>query len=287
VALVRKLLTILFLITSCANANAATFSHLYVVGDSFSDTGHGVQIGQLLSTSYYNQSEASNGPIWPEQLMAALGKPYNQGDNQAVSGAATYTYQTTFRSQLVTRPGLIDQINSFQLLGANRSVFAIWIGHNDLSLSPADSLNQAADSALATVKNGVALLRKKGATRILVLGLCDWAVTPAAHRTPDQQGVMNMAVLRFNTGLQQFARQMTRKFAGRATVRYVDTYDFLDGVRGQTANPDGIGTTDPQWICCRDWSAGNNYGYWDGVHYTTFIYDQLAQKLKAIINKMK
>jgi phospholipase/lecithinase/hemolysin len=284
----------------CINtADAATFSYLYVLGDSMSDTGHGVQIGQWPvggvqigtnvtdSSDYYNQSEYSNGPIWPEQLMSMLGKAYQQGGNQAVGGAATYTYQADWDGRTITRPGVIDQINSLQLLDAKRSVFVIWFGHNDLWLSPPESLDQAADNALATIKSGVALLRRKGATRILVLGVYDMAAAPAFQWTPEQQSIMDAALLRFNTGLQLYAQRQTKQWEGKATIRYVDTYDLLNAVRASLPYPDGIGISDQQWICCRDWSAGNSYGYWDGIHPTTFEHGQLAQRLKAVIGRMK
>lgn len=211
--------------------------------------------------------------------MTLFGKTYQQGGNQAVAGSTTYTRPNY--------PGLIDQINSFQLLDAPRSIFVIWLGHNDLGISPIDTIDQAADSALAIVKQGIGLLRRKGARRILVLGLCDFGVAPLGQRTLEQQAAFTGAEQRFNSALKVYARQKTLQSAGRIVIRYVDTFDFLDGVRAGLPYPNGIGLRDPQWICCRDWSAGNQYGYWDGLHFTTYEYGQLAQKLKGIIQRMK
>jgi outer membrane lipase/esterase len=276
------MIALITLVSACSQAFGATFSHLYVAGDSMSDTGRRAMIEQLFSTNYYNQLEASNGPLWPEQLMASLGKVYQQGDNQAFGGAATYTSQTISNGLLITRPGLIDQINSFQLLDAAHSVFIIWIGHNDIARNLDD-----ADSALATIKQGVALLRQKRAKRIVVLGVSDVAAEPAGQRGPDVVSAMDAVVLRFNAALQQYVQQKNKQWEGKLQIRYVDTFSLLNSVRATLPYPDGNGWSDPMFVCCHDWSAGNAYGYWDGVHPTTYEHGQLAQRIKAVIGRMK
>ncbi len=285
----RPLLVILLWATS---AYGSSFTHLYVVGDSLSDTGYGVQIGLSPLPDYCFEQGWSNGPLWPQQLMALFGKSFSPQDNKAVAGASTYPYPINWNGLLITRPGLVDQINALPIRDASQSLFIVWIGHNDLlrnlSFNSTDSAAYEFFSqfALDNIKQGIVRLHRRGARRIIVLSLFDFSTTKLIRdNQPDDILSISYQFWWFNVRLQQVVKQESTMFRD-TKLRFADAGSFLNGTLNELPYPYGAGIEDPLWICCRDFDAGNAYGTWDDRHPTTLRYGELAQWLKGIISRM-
>ena len=68
-------------------ATAATFSQIYVFGDSLSDTGNSLKATGIPPSPPYFQGRSSNGPVWSEYLADDLGLTPQQQTNYAFGGA--------------------------------------------------------------------------------------------------------------------------------------------------------------------------------------------------------
>lgn len=125
---------------------AATFSNIYIFGDSLSDTDVGL----------------SNGDLWPVYFSPQVGVSYNSANNYAVSGATT----TNLTSQV-----------SFYQADANTAdpsaLYVIWAGGNDL-LSGGNAID-AANNVIDIINN----LSVYGAEKFLVPNLPDLGLIPA------------------------------------------------------------------------------------------------------------
>jgi len=277
-----------------ASACGASFTHLYVVGDSLSDTGYGVAIGlgPIYPDFCFNGVEWSNGPLWPEQLMALFGKSFSPQDNKAVGGASTYPYPIDVNGLEVIRPGLVDQINALPIRDASHSLFIVWIGNNDLirnwQYNSTDAASYAFFSQLAlnNIKQGIVRLHRRGARRIIVLSLFDFSTTSLIRdNSPVDIPSVSYQVWWFNVRLQQLVKQESTMFRD-TKLRFADAGSFLNGTLNELPYPYGVGISDPLWRCCRDFDAGNAYGTWDDLHPTTLRHGELAQWLKGIITRM-
>jgi len=73
-----------------------------------------------------------------------------------------------------------------------------------------------------------------------------------------------------------------------AQVRYVNVYSNWTSVLNNAGNygiiyPFSAGKDDPSFIATGDFSIGNEYGSWDGLHPTTTIHRLLAEWFKAAL----
>ena len=76
------------LMAGTASAQARPFTHLFVFGDSLSDSGNiSALTGGLIPASppYFN-GRFSNGPIWVEHLAPALGFAFDSATDFALGG---------------------------------------------------------------------------------------------------------------------------------------------------------------------------------------------------------
>ena len=105
-------------------------NHLYVFGDSLSDTGTVFRAtgGMYPPQPTYYQGRYSNGRVWVEYLGDRLSLSSTQVNNFACGGATT----SSDRNSLV--PGLLTQVKSFTQTHAkadSKALYVLWVGAND------------------------------------------------------------------------------------------------------------------------------------------------------------
>jgi phospholipase/lecithinase/hemolysin len=152
-------------------ATAATFSQLFVFGDSLSDTGNAfIATGGLVNPTQatppsppYFPGRFSNGRIWVDDLGSKLGltpavyanlipggPSPTEGINFAVGGATTGEFNAFVPSPPFPPSGLQAQINAFTSLKAaglpadSNALYTVLAGGNDFisgSIDPSGSVN--------------------------------------------------------------------------------------------------------------------------------------------------
>lgn len=142
----RVLACLLALAVSSA-AYPATFSNLYIFGDSLSDTTAGF----------------SDGVLWPIYFAPQVGVAYDAGDNYAVAGTLT--------------THLASQVSSYQADNTTAdpdALYVVWSGSNDIGGGYA-----SATDAANNVINAISTLSSFGAEKFLVPYLGDLGAVPA------------------------------------------------------------------------------------------------------------
>ena len=136
----------LLTITVSSAAYAATFTDVYIFGDSLSDTNTGL----------------SNGDLWPVYFAPQVGATYDVGNNYAVAGATT--------------GHLASQVSLYQADATTadpNALYVVWAGANDISLG--FSATDAANNLINTVNT----LSSLGASNFLVPNMPDLGLVPA------------------------------------------------------------------------------------------------------------
>lgn len=193
-----RICALLVALTASNAAIAASFSNLWIFGDSYSDVGNfHISSGGLIPSSAFGYSEGryADGPVWADHLVAGLGLPplspgfntaFLPGNNLAVGGAMT----NTLNSQLPTPgTGMRSQVDGFltfynPLLSAaenSASLFVLFGGANNgyLWTSPFD-LADLADiiaSAMDDIDGMVRDLHNAGAQTFMIPNLPGYAVS--------------------------------------------------------------------------------------------------------------
>jgi hypothetical protein len=92
---------------------AATFSQVYVFGDSLSDTGNVYRRTlRLYPRPPYFKGRFSNGLLWNEYVTQGLGVELDRNDNYAYGGTTTGE-EDAVSFPLLEFPGLQKQVRSF------------------------------------------------------------------------------------------------------------------------------------------------------------------------------
>ena len=141
----RVLVCLLALAVSSV-AYSATFSDLYIFGDSLSDTSAGL----------------SDGDLWPIYFTPQVGVSYDAGNNYAVAGATT--------------THLASQVSSYQadnITADPNALYVVWAGANDIfgGVSATDAANN--------LINTINTLSSFGAEKFLVPNMADLGAVPA------------------------------------------------------------------------------------------------------------
>ena len=181
------------ILTPCASASG--IDAIYAFGDSLTDAGNVFNaIGVPASPPYFN-GEFSNGPIWVQDVAAALGLP---ALTPSRLGGTDYAYGSgetapepfnisNVATDILGPTGQLAQYQQFLALTSStvdpNALYTIWIGSNDLvDIAATDPGNAAADVAtvVANIDTTINDLAKMGAKNFLVLTVPDLGTTPLA-----------------------------------------------------------------------------------------------------------
>jgi phospholipase/lecithinase/hemolysin len=219
----KRVLMIGVAIASCLlpqQANAASFSGLYVFGDSLVDTGNTFTLtGGALPPAPYEAGRFTNGPIWLDVLSASLdvtptpiaqvllgGVTPTEGINFAFGGATTST-RNILDPLLPTPPGPIflglqEQIGLFSTLipdGQSAdadALYVIWAGANDYLPSLTDLTFQpetTPDVPVGNISAAISTLFAQGARNFLIPNLADLGRTPFILNNPAVPGFISLS----------------------------------------------------------------------------------------------
>ena len=180
-----------------ASAQARPFTHLFVFGDSLSDSGNIFALtGGLIPASppYFN-GRFSNGPIWVEHLAPALGFAFDSATDFALGGAESGAGDPT---------DVLNQVDRF-LAGGGAvpagALTVVWAGSNDVFHNAATALPEVLiGTAVSNLTLSVALLAGAGANTFLIPNLPKLGHTPRGTAT-GRVAQLNRLAGRINSAL--------------------------------------------------------------------------------------
>lgn len=173
-------LAVLGLLCLAGHAHASGSSpheRLYVFGDSLSDIGNFTAATGLPPSPPYAEDRLSNGPIWIDHLLDALGIDPLAPEylNFAIAGATTGTHNTVNASL----GGLASQVAAWAALAeapdpAGAGLYIVFAGSNDYGHNPDPP------AVVANIRDAITTLTLTGAADFLVPNLTDIGATPRA-----------------------------------------------------------------------------------------------------------
>jgi phospholipase/lecithinase/hemolysin len=274
---------------------AATFTDLFVLGDSLSDVGNLFSLtnGFAPPTPPYAPMRLSNGPVAAEYLAQNLGITLTPstggGTDFAVAGATTgvlnYNFTVDDPLGLQNFPalqftGITAQVGAFLNTAPTydpaTTLFLVWGGPNDilLALDTGQDLATAVNQAVTNLVGIVAALAVEGgAQHVLVPNMVNLAGTPFAlmELTPAEQQALLALVQGFNAGLAVAMHSLEDAFQGSGLdITVFDTFTAFERAR---LNPGDFGFTNVDTPCISvpaDLLAGcPGYIFFDDFHPTT------------------
>lgn len=248
--------------------NTPSIQHLYVFGDSLSDTGNVFNSTNQNSppSPPYFQGRYSNGRVWVEYLTDKLGLQPNQTTNFAYGGA------TTGGSGNQGVPGVLAQVQQFTQRSpkvAPNAAYVVWAGANDYLSGTSDP-----SRAIANLTRSLKLLQKAGAQKILVANLPDLGNLPAT-RPSGYSSLLNAATQAHNTALNNALKDLNQ--SGQIVLLNANQL-----YRSAIATPAKFGFSNVTAAClnhsaCTQ-SESDTYLFWDGIHPTTATHQILGEE---------
>lgn len=270
----RQILTtgfVLFSFLLPLKATAASFSQLYVFGDSLSDTGNSFNATGIPPSPPYYQGRFSNGPIWVDYLASDLGLSAQQQTNYAFTGATTGSDNNTPGGQNL--PGLQQQIASYEATNTSadpNALYVVWAGANDYL--GGNTTNPSVP--VSNLSTAVSTLASSGAKNILVANLPDLGKIPIANGNIQTEGILSAATQGHNLGLSASLNSLSQQ-----TNTNIIQLDINSLFNSAIAQPQQYGLTNVTDACLT--SAGicnnpNEHLFWDDFHPTTGVHEIVA-----------
>jgi outer membrane lipase/esterase len=276
----------------------ASFSGLFVFGDSLSDNGNNALAGlydpaQVVTGNSYIPSSTygpvgtySNGPVWASYFAQMLGLPLAPslagGRDYAFGGATTGTPGAGpggFPYSLLTQAGMY--LGSTGNTASPSALYVVAGGGNNARAAlgaiagGADlvaTATAAATAFAADIGTIVDELQAAGAQHIVV-----WN-TPNLGLTPAVVAGGGAALGSFLAGVMNDA--LALRLTGEAGVT---TFDLFGVGSAIAANQAAFGFTNITDACGAVAGADcSRYAYWDGIHPTTAAHFQIAQAMLAV-----
>ncbi|MGB3404955.1 MAG: SGNH/GDSL hydrolase family protein [Microcoleaceae cyanobacterium] len=290
-------------------AIAASFTELYVFGDSLSDTGNTFDFtaGNIPPSPPYFPGRFSNGLIWIDYLAADLalnpityadvvlnGTLPTEGINFAFGGATTgeeNTVSLTF-PDVPDLPALQDQISiftdNFSATADAEALYIVWGGANDYLPTEAtfEPFTSATES-INNLSNAITTLADVGAKNIMVVNLPNLGDTPVALNANQQQpGTverLNALSEEHNTALAAEIDELSLSLAPDINLISYDLNQLFTAV---TTNPEQFGLTNVTTGCLLVGCTNpDEFLFWDTQHVTTaanqLIADAALETLEA------
>jgi phospholipase/lecithinase/hemolysin len=269
-------------------AESEPFSHIYVFGDSLSDTGNYYRLSGGSPPPPYAEGRFCNGPIWVEYLTASLGMDYQPADNFAVGGATTGTLNSNDGFAGRKYPGLLNQIASFEAMTSvpepERALYVVEAGANDFFIalatgtSPATLIGNGVNNTVTAIQQ----LWASGARFILVMNVPDLGVTPMARTLGEGgPGMLTQLSAAYNATLDLARAQLAQ--AGIPTMR-LDAFAVLDRM-ANTPAAYGFSNATVPYLYAAPGANPADFLFWDSVHPTTGAHEVLAKEaLEPLIN---
>lgn len=252
-------------------ATAATFSQIYVFGDSLSDTGNLYNATGIPPSPPYYQGRFSNGPVWTEYLASDLGLTPQQQTNYAFGGANTGIDNSTSPGAQI--PSLQQQINSFKATNTSadsNALYVVWAGADDYLggvTNPAVPVNN-----LSTAVNSLA---DYGAKNIMVLNLPDLGKLPGTSGNTQVSTGLSALSQAHNSGLAANLNLLSQQ--SNVNIIPVDVNSLFNQA---IASPSQFNFTNVTDACLTQTSVCSNpnqYLFWDDIHPTTAAHELVGE----------
>jgi len=286
------------LIAAPATAQAS-YSSLYVFGDSLVDSGNAfIQTGGIEAPSDdgFFLGRFSNGPNFADYLSFSLDGTLATpalagGDNYAVGGAtAAYTGSLS--------PSFVEQIVYFDVLGGGAPIpsdalVLVAFGGNDVRETI--GVGGAIDftSSVGAFGAGLDMLYARGARNFLVAGPPDIGLLPRsledAGDVPGRLAELTSRSLQISTLFQGTSAAFAD--VSGAQVNYFDLFSFDHAVRADPAAfglPATLDTADPCQIIgggLFQFSNCANSLFFDEIHPTTIAHLAIASAMSAQLDQ--
>lgn len=280
-------------------ASAATYSQLYVFGDSLSDSGNnalliGTAPGQVITgDAYYARvpfasGTYSNGPVWTQYLAQSLGLALTPslagGNNYAFGGAETgingsdvpgiagfpFSMRTQLGMYLGNSGGVADPQALYIVSGGGnniRSALEAVVAGADPTATFASTLQGYVADMLAIVGG----LQAAGAQHVLVMNTPNFGLTPLAR------------AMGITAAASQLSYAMDQALAAQLAGSGVMSFDLYGFLSQTVAAGPASGFTDLARACGAP-SNGCDPStslFYDAIHPTTIGHQQLAAAVFA------
>lgn len=125
-------------ISISAGSAHASYSQMYVFGDSISDTGLFKQLTGYPTAPFFSNGRFSNGPVAVEYVADRLGLTLTAGVNNFAVGGAYSGYGNNIVWPTLTHTGMLDQFNAYKnALGSGgadpNALYFLWGGSNNMN----------------------------------------------------------------------------------------------------------------------------------------------------------
>lgn len=270
----------------------ATFSQLYVFGDSLSDTGNvSILTGGAIPGADYYMGRFSNGPNYADDIASRLGlslAPSLAGGTDYAYGGARTSYHPSGLPL-----GVLSQVadyDSHYASGDPNALYVVFAGANNLQDALADPANANAIVGQAVTDIGTAInaLQAKGAQHFIVPDAPDMGLVPRVLELepliPGISGYASLLSAGFNTALNS----LLDSYAG-LDIRRFDTFGFMHDAVSQPGRfgfsvvdqrcytGDDLNFTGGGSVCANP----DSYLFWDGIHPTAAGHAALASAMYA------
>ncbi len=302
-------LPIVALISLPKAAHAASFSQLYVFGDSLSDVGNVLRdTGGLvpppvipaangsLSIGYAN-GRFSNGAIWVDYLAKDLGLGVDTKNDFAYGGATTGRDNGLNPLLGTNLPGLQQQITTFQSQNPvpdQKALYVLWAGANDYLNPNLTDPQGTVGSAIANLSTAITQLAGSGAKNFLIANLPDLGKLPLTRGDLARSQGLSFLSSAHNTALAQTLGVLPSTLGVN-----IIPLDVNDLVNQAIASPSRFGLTNVTEQClpatplfptapppatpCNPVTDAPNFLFWDPLHPTTRGHEILGEYAFSVL----
>lgn len=290
-------------------ASAATFSKLFVFGDSLSDPGNVFNATKALGdptkvlppSPPYFDGRFSNGPVWAEYFGNELGlsptpvtslgnQPANDGINFAFGGSTTgknNAIATDLPTGILTQVDLFTEpLEKFNQKADPDALYTVWGGGNDYLFGN----NVDPTVPIANLTSAVKSLADVGAKNIMVFNLPDLGQLPGTRIDPTISAGLSTLTALHNSALSAAVEGFQQS---GLNIIPVDVDSLVKEIK---ANPGKFGFKDATNSCLvGDFNAiasgtatlcsnPDDFAFFDAVHPSTKVHNLIAQ---AALSKVK
>jgi phospholipase/lecithinase/hemolysin len=281
--------------------------HIYVFGDSLSDTGNAwkiiedfprenikdlpTEIQSLFEANrlneHYFEGRYSNGLLWVDYLASKLGVAEDAISNFAVGGATTGTNNLVNAAihPLLNAPGLQQQVESFTANNPSAdsdALYIVWAGVNDYLDGVTDPT-----TTLDNLSMIVTSLVNAGAKNILVGDLPDYGHFPVSVDTSNSRfpgrfdssivSGLSSVIKAHNSALPKTLNFLRQSLGSDINLIPFQTSALFDEIISSPGNFNLTNVTNacvtsPDTVC----NNPDEYLFWDNTHPTTVAHRLVA-----------
>jgi phospholipase/lecithinase/hemolysin len=276
---------------------SADITQLVSFGDSLSDSGNVHAATGRYIAPYAGVN--SNGPVWTQQLAAALGVPAHHG---SLTGGTGYAWGGA-RIAVGTDdgadvPSLRQQVDTY-LADVNGvadpdTLYTVWGGGNDALYAAATNDFASVPAAANALAGIVSDLTLAGATSVMVVNLPNIGLTPRQNWDPVALAQGNFISVQFNNAVNSAVAGATASLSAAGVDSNIvvhDAYTWTGNLVSQAASL-GLNAVDMCFVA-PDEDAGTagslcsdpeNHLWWDEIHPTTAGFEYLTADIINTVN---